>query len=175
MDQRQKTAQQTIDRWARTQPELIRSAVMTAREILEEIRLAHHDLTVRAGQFAFDTDQQYKVIYDSCVVAANALLHAYGHRASGAGGHRAAVTGVVGLLRTLGHEQAATDAQSVSAVLAVKRHEAAYERLHAVDQEDLDFARAIAGSVVPVMCREAARRLDLELAAAGVAFSDEAS
>ncbi len=171
MDERQKTAQQTIDRWARTQPDAIRPAVMTSREILEEIKLAHHNYTERAKEFAFDPDQQYKIIYDACVVGSNALLHAYGYRASGAGGHRATVTGAVGILRTLGNEDAAKDAQYISSVLAVKRHEAAYERLHAIDEDDIAFAHSVAQAVVPALCAEAARRVDLDLNREGVVFA----
>lgn len=170
MNTQEKAAQQAIDRWARNQPESIRTATMTTREILDEIKLAHHNFIVRASEFAFDPDQQYKVIYDACVVGSNALLHAYGYRASGTGGHRAAVTGAVGILRTLGNETAAKDAQSISSVLAVKRHEAAYERLNAVDTDDLDFAKSIAASVLPILCEAAARRISMDLSAEGISF-----
>ena len=170
MDASQIHAQQMLDRWAKGQPENVRSAVMTSREILEEIRLAHHNIVVRAPRVDGDRDQEYKLLYDACVVAGNALMHAYGYRASGAGGHRAAVTAAVGVLRSLHDEGAAREVQSVSSVLAVKRHEAAYERLHAVDGEDLAFAHALSSSVVPVLCRRAAERLGLDLGSEGITF-----
>ena len=68
-------------------------------------------------------------------------------------------------------ENAAREVQSVSSVLAVKRHEAAYERLNAVDQEDLAFARTLAASVVPVLCNRAAERLGIDLGIEGITFA----
>ena len=170
MNAQQQAAQQVMDRWVKTQPETVRTATMTSKEILEEIRLAHHNLTVRAPHSEGDPDQQYKLIYDACVVGANSLMHAYGYRASGAGGHRAAVTAAVGILKSLGDDGASKDAQKISSVLAVKRHEAAYERIHAIDGDDLAFAQALAHDLLPVVCGRAAERSSLNLEDEGIVF-----
>lgn len=173
MDTRQQSTQQMIDKWARSQPENVRRATMTSKEILEEIRLAQYNLTVRAPRADGDPDQEYKLLYDACVVASNALMHAFGYRAAGAGGHRTAVSAAIGVLRSLGEERSAVEMQSVSAVLAVKRHEAAYERLYAIDADDLAFARSLAHNVIPVLCESAADRMGMDLAREGIIFADE--
>lgn len=152
-------AQKALDMYVQKHAGRFRRSMHTSREINDMLELSKKALSVRATRFPDDPGGEYKELYDACVVAANALVDAYGYATSGDGGHEAALHAAEGVMRTLGDESAATGLRSVREIMRPLRHAATYEAIEAVSTEDVEFAREMAGELCPLLWASTHERL----------------
>lgn len=142
----------------------------TKRDVVEELRLAEAYVVSRFERNRPDPGVAYACLYDGCIVAANAILAAYGYRSSGDAGHEQAFRATEGLLTALGRPDLRAGVARVRTVLRRRRHEAVYETLDAVSAADVDAAHALALIVIPGLAEEAAAAMGFTLADAAVTF-----
>lgn len=143
----------------------LRSTPMTEREVLAEVRLAHRHLAEAEWFVRIDhpiLESPFARAYDAVVVAANALLAAYGYTAAGEGGHEQALRAAAGLLHALGEQDAERALLEVRDTVRPLRHAAQYEHDEAVDQAVLARGMELARRLVPVLTDEALARRELE-------------
>ena len=116
-----------------------RPFAITRREVEGQVALADANLR-RAERFADDRDVGYRYLYEALVVLSDAVLAAVGYAIRGEGGHEASLGAVMVLF-----DEAAAKRWDVliRRDMRRRRHELAYERLHAVDGEDLESARTV--------------------------------
>ncbi len=143
----------------------LRSTPMTDREVLAEARLAHRHLTeaewfVRIGHPILESP--FARAYDAVVVAANALLAAYGYSSAGEGGHEQALRAAAALLHGLGEQDGERAVSEVRDTVRPVRHAAQYEHDEAVDETVLARGMELARRLVPVLTGEALARRQLE-------------
>jgi uncharacterized protein (UPF0332 family) len=93
-------------------------------------------------------------VYEGCVVAANALVAAYGYASGGESGHDEVLRAAAGLLFALGHKEESALLDTVRTWLRRLRHMAVYDNRAAVSADDVDRAVSIAVRVVPVILDE---------------------
>jgi len=142
----------------------LRSAPMTDREVIAEVRLAHRHLAeaewfVRIGHPILESP--FARAYDAVVVAANALLAAYGDSAAGEGGHEQALRAAAAMLHALGEQDAERALLEVRDTVRPVRHAAQYEHDDAVDHTVLEHGMTLARGLVPVLTDEALARRQL--------------
>lgn len=154
-------AQAAVDAYAARESGRFRRSLHTAVEISDMLALSERDLRDRAPRFPDDPGGEYKELYDACVVAANALVDAYGYVTSGDGGHEAALHAAEGVMRSLENEAAALDLKSVRTILRPRRHAATYEGVEAVGADDVRFARELAEHLCPQLWAAARDRIGL--------------
>ncbi len=143
----EETARAVLDRAVEVGQLNLQPVAMTRKEISQEISLARFYLSDRAPKLDDDPDAEYMFLYDGCVVAVNAICHAFGYRSKGESGHETVLLAAEGLMKVL-EPGLAKSLRDVRLTMRDKRHQAQYERVGAVSPEDLAFARATAGVVV---------------------------
>jgi hypothetical protein len=120
-----------------------------------------------------DPGLAYSLLYLAFVNLADALTAAAGYAAGGEGGHVEALKVAQAYIR-VEHPALAPRFAHVSNTLRRKRHEALYDRPAAVDEEDLEFAEALATDLLPVLAAgvAAVATLGRRRAAADVAYPE---
>jgi len=93
-------------------------------------------------------------VYEGCVVAANALVAAFGYVSKGESGHDEVLRAASGLLHALGRRAESELLDTVRTCLRRLRHMAVYDNREIVTAQDVDRAVGIATQVVPVMLDE---------------------
>jgi hypothetical protein len=144
-------------------------AALSRVEISSLLRAARVNLTEVAPHNQPYPWVAYNALYDACRQATDALLGAYGHKALGVGAHEQAFRGGEALLHALGDTEAEGLLADVRTVLRQRRHEIHYEGATDIDTDELDFARHVAESIVPVLIEETAAALGLDPERLGVA------
>ena len=157
----QAAAQKALDKYAARESGRFRRSLHTVAEISDMLDLSKRDLFDRATRFPDDPGGEYKELYDACVVAANALVDAYGYVTSGEGGHEGVLHAAEGVMRSLGNEEAAIGVKSVRTILRPWRHTATYEGAESVDGDDVVFARNLAHQLCPPLWDAARERAGL--------------
>jgi len=157
----QALAQKALDAYAARESGRFRRSLHSAAEISDMLDLSKRDLLDRASRFPDDPGGEYKELYDACVVAANALVDAYGYVTSGDGGHEGVLHAAEGVMRSLGNEEAAVGVKSVRTILRPRRHTATYEGADSVGADDAGFARELANQICPELWAAARERAGL--------------
>jgi hypothetical protein len=106
----------------------------------------------RAAALRDDRGLAYSLLYLSFLNLADALTAACGYAATGEGGHTDALDVGRAFIRRH-HPELADRYAHVSNTLRRKRHEAVYQHVGAVSEDDLEFAEALALDLLPVLAR----------------------